>query len=287
MNLLRPLALEKASTAGLQMVPTKKFFKPVLVVNAPVDADTASIVHCEYLWGKSGTPIEFEGHHRPKGELAGAIVKLESSAMHLELKSEKVAHFSFWREEKKGMRIDCRIHLPETEPDRLLELLTFLAELNKSEYTVTITDPQGSLLEVVAGSGREDPGYQFAEPDAEGFYEKKRATQRPFAEDKIKACVITLDVKDGYICGWYVVVTFPKGQILQQGRDLVVTNPIFATKAEALERAASEALAYLTSDGVQAAMQAKKDQKSVAAAKDFLFDIFPAMRPAEATEVKD
>jgi hypothetical protein len=147
LNLLKPLVSKGATTESVDLVPTKKFFKPVIVITAPIEADNAELLGVRYLFDEKGNPRPFEGAHHLADELAAASVVFKSKSHGpVTIKTEKVAKLSLSRVEKKGMELKLRIHLPE-DKTKLFELLEFLSDLNKEGYTLTVTAAQRSLLE--------------------------------------------------------------------------------------------------------------------------------------------
>lgn len=213
MRLLEPLMLIEASTTGVDLTPTKSFFKPVLVISAPVEkGNTADLLGIDYLFTENGKPYLFEGTHKLSGELPGAGLVLKSKHHEMELDAEKVCHFAVSIEEKKALRVQVRIHLPEGR-DMLYKLLDFLADLNKDPFTVTITDRQASLL----GKGKlevtsdplemGDKDHEWPVAKKNGEYPDKRATSFPFSSTNGAIVLFVLQVEDdkfawGYSIAW-------------------------------------------------------------------------------------
>ena len=272
MNLFRPLELAKASTERLEFVPTKKFFKPVLVITAPVTLEEGELLRCEYLWNDKGLPRDFDGSHKLTGELPGAKLSLCGESRSEVIDTEKVAHFTLFRQD--GMRLRLRAHLPENE--QLLELLSFLSELNKDGFKLVVRDAQVSLLGENAGgdsSGeRQSPPERYPEPDLNGFFDPKDAVARPFSNKKLKCTIYTLETKDGFLFGWSLNASAMK-DAKTGGRDLNTSHATLPSESQAREHAVAEALAFITDENFH--IEGKAEEKAVSDLKDYLFDIAP------------
>jgi hypothetical protein len=207
MKLHKPLVLESAKTADVSLTPTKKFFKPVLVLDAPLTIEAAALLECAYLFDGAGNPHHFEGHHKLEGELSGALVDIKGQVTDpVSLKSEKVAHIACYRAEKKGMRVHLRIHLPEDEA-KLVELLHFLASLNKDGFTATVTDQQGTLIGVLVDDQqpRDDGTFRYPVPNAKGEYPIEAAAKQPFTNKSLDIRLYSILIEEGlYLRGWMV-----------------------------------------------------------------------------------
>lgn len=232
MNLHAPLLLAEAKLLDVGLTPTSRFFKPVLHFQAPCDRDQAAQLGCEFLFDKHNNPIAFDGQHRPHGELPGAMVSLGVTTTIL-LQSEKVAHFAFQRIEKKGLVVQCRIHISEDQD--LHKLLDFLADINKQPMLVTIKDAQISILETVQTEG-------WPAADSNGNYDERRAKLNTFSKGKLKAYIRELQLgEDSYIASWSIAADLKSGQIAD-GEVLDKTRQVFDNAIDARRKAAASLL---------------------------------------------
>jgi hypothetical protein len=276
-NLLKPLVLESAKIENVALVPTKAFFKPVLVVSAPATVEEAKLFCADWLFDDGGLPRSIDGAVKLHGALAGAMVELIGAHQTREVGSEEVAHVAFYREEKKAMRIRLRIHFPEDA--RLGDLLEFLAELNKAEFRVTVTDRQGSLVPRLAG--REVVVSELSDivatADADGFYDERYASVRPFKEGKIEAAILVLETAEGFRSGWRLVSKLTGADPLTAGEVLSTDRLALPSELDARTLACREMwlrLPILKPKG-------PKEQKQVAALDAWLTDLDPKLATAE------
>lgn len=285
MNLLKPLELEETKTEDLSMVPTKGFFKPVLVMVAPLSKDNAALLKCEYLYDAAGNPQHFEGAHRLEGELSGAFIRLIGKTIApVELKTEKVAHFSLFRLEKgRGMNVKMRAHLPEVGERELLTLFRFLATLNKEGYTLHVMDAQPVLEGTLpTGKGKDDPEHRWPEPGEGGFYDLKTAAKRPFRNQKPKliADIITLQVEDNQYVFGYTIEAYLKAGAYTFGVKPNVRDTVYASSP-----AAASAAARLLWQAQAGFVAAPTETKAVQHLRDFLVDIEPQLKAVADAQV--
>ncbi len=279
MNLFQALILPEATTVSVNMVPTKKFFKAVLLIEAPISVEQAGLLHCEFLFDAAGNARAFEGAYRPSGDLSGAVVTVSGkSTAAVVLKTEKVAHFALQREEKKGMTVTVRIHLKEGEPEELLPLLQFLNTLNKGTFEAKIEDSQIPLIRT-EGDGKDDPNVTYPQPDESGLYSVSRATVRPFGHKKpaLKAELQLMTLEDGFISGWMIQAGFEKPSA--GGEALLTRSTVFASEREAFEHAGRELLAFTRQDTFL--RNGKAEDKAYGALLSWLFDMLPELTKDE------
>jgi len=246
MNLLKPLALPDANTSDVSLVPTKKFFKMVLVIEAPCTPDQADLLGLGWLFDQASNPREFGGTVKAVGELPQAEITLAAKTIPaLSIRTERVAHVSMARIEKHGMILTARIHLPELKAKKLVELLEFLSTINKESFELVITPAQRTIFE---GGAFEKDENGLPLPNAEGMYDANLATLKPYDNKFVVATLATLEVPGGFIGGWNCRISgkLPKneGEALHRDREL------FGAESLALEAAAKSAIAmvdrYLT-----------------------------------------
>lgn len=213
MTLFQPLNLDDAATVGVDLVPTKQFFKPVLILDVPITATTAEILQCQYLFTQHGEPVAFEGAHKLTHELAGAELTLTGKTGRVVLKTDKITRFSLSVTEKTSMTLRFRAHLPENEK-KLVELLHFLAKLNKDKFGVTIKDQQKSITEQladVAAAGHQAEGAPtgddsiqgFLQPGEDGLYPTDRATRRNVKSAMLEVELLVVEVRGDNFVGGY------------------------------------------------------------------------------------
>lgn len=278
MNLHMPLILTDCKTIDVSMTPTKRFFKPVLQFAAPIDPERAELLGAAHLFDAAGNPRQFDGTYKVHGELAAPNLELKpKKGPAASIKTEKVAHFSFSREEKKGMRLTMRVHLPEDET-QLLALLNMLATLNKEGFTLTVIDAQRSLIEKprqepVAGDQKYTPPVH----DQHGNYDATAAVSRPFDEGPIKAKILTLDVDGGFIFGWEFKAAL-KAEAIAKGQVLNTDCIVFNAESSAREAGAEAIWNAAHSDRLQAVIGKGKETKALLALESWLIDCAPSLR---------
>lgn len=244
MNLQSPLVLTGAKTEGVDLTPTKRFFKPVLVIAAPLSIEDARTLDCDYLFDDGGNARPFEGTHKLAGELANAHITLHGEVSgDVTFKTEKIAHMGCFREEKTGMKLQMRAHLPEDEA-ALIELLHFLSKLNKDGFTLTIAPGQRTLPGVL-GDDMPSPGpglFKFPQADLDGFYPVALAAKMPLKNKNCEAYIAVMEVEDGeWISSWSV--NWKKRDV--GGNDLRTDSEIYPERPAALEAAARSAWTFL------------------------------------------
>jgi hypothetical protein len=262
MQLHRPLVLESAKTADVSLTPTKKFFKPVLVLDAPLTIECAALLECAYLFDGAGNPHHFEGHHKLEGELSGAIVDIAGKVTTpVTLTTEKVAHVACYRAEKKGMRVQLRIHLPEDEA-KLVELLHFLASLNKEGFTATVTPAQGTLIGVLAGTEppREDETFRYPVADrSTSEFPIQAAAKQPFTSKNLEMRLYSMEIaEDLYISGW----SLNWKKKVAGGSPLVANKKLHPNSREAFREAAIEAHQFLLANAVPKGVKEISDHEA-------------------------
>lgn len=287
MNLVKELVLEKATTIDLRLVPTKKFFKPVLTIRAPLDQYNAELVGAQYLFTRFGAPREFEGAHKLHGELAGAEITFKGEFIgEFLVISQSVAHLSCQNKEKQGMLLSFRVHLTD-EQDKLLALLDFLTKLNKQEFQVTVRAAQRSLIDTPAdgaegeeGEGQEaaaqDQNLTFPEPNEQGEYGNDQASLRPIVAKHGEAQVRVMEVEGGYICGW----TVNWKHKLAGGEPLTTKRPVCASERMAIELGCREAFEFLKTIPPEGRGERESKNKIISA----LIDICPGLARESARE---
>jgi hypothetical protein len=281
MKLLMPLVLEETNTGQVALHPTKKFFKPVLALESPLPKETADVLGCAYLFDQAGNPVQFDGTHKPTLELSGALITFTSKVTgEVAFKTEKVVHFSCWREEKVGMRLGIKVHLPEMDKEKLFELLTFLAQLNKDPYTAKIEDQQGSIIESIAKTTVVDAG----PTESEDSHVHKFTIQVGRKQGLVgHVSTLRIEAEGKWISGWECkgpgFADPPAG-----GRALQADGGIrYESEKDALE-AAVEALYWFTKD---LEPSEKKEIKAVGDLVEWALEIAPALRTARAIATKE
>lgn len=258
------------------MFPTKKFWKPVLVVEAPIETDQAELIGALYLWDANGNPVDFEGTHKLHGELSGPEVTLKGLTETMVTKAEKVGRFAIWRAEKKGMMLRVRIHFPETDEARLSELIRMLAQINKDGYDVMVCDEQ---LPLVPTAVRDDPNFVFPKPGLDGLYDYNVCTKRPFNSKHITAVLEELEVEEGFLCGWHLKITNKDGSEKVDQRFLSDSTPVYKSQVEARERGVAELLhpaeVFAKELGVV---------KELSKLQDYMYDLVPELAKKRAAE---
>ncbi len=259
-KMLDVLSLSEATTENVSLVPTQKYFKPVLVITAPMNQDTSKLIGADWAFDQFGNPQNFEGTIKLNVELPRASLILAGKVSgSLKVVTEAVKHFSVFRQEKAGMRVKIRCHLAE-DKDQLASLLDFLSRLNKEAYSVEISP------ETLFTAGSE------AVPQTAG------AVVHPFKipMGRKTACegnIMTMPTGGGYISAWEFkgvgLTLTPAG-----GRQANDASHVHHSEKMALESAAEELLSFVKFD-------LKPDAKEVVPISllcDWIFELAPALR---------
>lgn len=275
MNLLSDLVLDAASLDGVPLIPTKDFFKAVLVISAPACAADAALLGAEWIFDADGNARLVDGAIKLHGELAGAQLTIGTPTLERVIKTEKVGRFAFYREEKIGMFIRLRAHLPEAEP--LGELVAFLAAINKSPFRIVVSPAQGTLIRVEVATliGKGDPEYKPAAPSEDGHFDVEKASKRPFQQGKLKVVVFVIETEQGFRSSWTMLSGFERGAFTT-GEALTVDRLPFPSDSQARELAASEIwlkLPLLLQKG-------KKETDAKQALESWLCDLCPGLARA-------
>lgn len=248
MKLLKPLVLADATTTDVSLVPTKKFFKMVLVIEAPCTAEQADILGMGWLFDQGANPREFGGNVKAVGEEANAEITLTGKATAgVTILTERVAHISMARIEKTGMILAARIHLPEVKPKKLVELLEFLSTMNKTPFELIVTPAQRSMdfggAPASSEFGKDENGLPL--PNAQGMYDVMAASVRNFTDDKfVVAAIATIEIEGGFIGGWNCRIN---GKLpMNEGEALHRDREVFGAESEALQAAVKGALGLVS-----------------------------------------
>lgn len=265
-HLLDTLNLEEGKTGNVALVPTKQYFKPVIALNAPLTQDTAKLIGAAWAFDEFGNPQKFEGSIKLLIELDRAIVTLTGKASgDIRFLAETVKHFSVFVEEKTGMRLNLRVHLPENK-EQLYELLDFLSKLNKDEFVIRV-EPE-SLL---AGTSEEAPQTAGA---AEFPFRIEGSRNRPACIGSIK----TMPTGGGFIASWEFkgigMTGSPSG-----GQAANDDSSVFTSEASARDWAADELLSFVKYKLTPSAKEVAWMAKMV----DWILDLAPALRREEKT----
>lgn len=274
MNLLMPLVLSGATTEGVHMVPTKQYFKPVLVITAPLDRSHAALLGCEYLYDPSGNPVSFEGTHKLPGELPGAALALGGSLIAMyTVASEKVRGFGCFVVEKTGLRVRIRIHLPELNEDALVHLLQFLTTLNKEAFTVTITPAQKTLVDALVNTDDQGRLADRTEIDASHWH---------FGDSKTKmvAMVSAAEVNGGWNYGWFC--RWSGKRKAEAKEELVRIQEVQPSEMAARDRALVELLSFV--GGIEPSRG--KEEAEVVNLRSWVFNISPDLARPDRTSAK-
>jgi hypothetical protein len=271
MRLLQPLHLDGATTEGLNMVPTKEFFKAVLVFVAPLSLDNAKILGCDYLYDSHGNPHHFEGTHRPQGEESGAVIQLSKQ---LELATEKVGKFGIFLVEGE-LQLRLRAHLKEMEEQEIASLFRFLARLNKDGYLLGVLPAQASFVPGFAGEASATAAPQaWPEPEDGGYFPFEKCALRPFSARKLKATVAVIQTgEDQFLFGWKLDCQFRDPVMASKMPN--ITDTVYPTHAVALEKGAYELF-----DTVQMKVTTTTAAESKAHSEliDYLVDMDPSLK---------
>jgi hypothetical protein len=278
MNLIRPLIMDDANTEDLSMVPTKEFFKPVLVMVAPLTPENAQLLKCEYLFDHAGNPHEFEGTHKLAGELSGALITLAGKVVEpAEFTTEKVAHLGIFRSEKKGMRVRMRAHLPEIGEADLIKLFRFLSTLNKQGYQLSVSDAQLGLdLQGKGTGGRDDPAHRWPVAGAGGAYSLEKCSRSPFSVKKPKliADVLTIQVEDDQFLGAWSCEAHFKTAAYNGGRIPNIRDVVYSSRQAAIAAAVRDLWEFHRSILVDGDAEAKALEKL----RDYALDLAPELK---------
>ena len=261
-KLLKPLFLEEASTSSLSMIPTVKYFKPVIVISAPFGPEPAALLEADWAFDKFGNPHSFDGSLKLTIEVAGGIVQFSTGQGDYEIQCEKVASFSVYREQKTGMRCKLSCHMPDfPEREDLHKLLDYLASINKEKFSLRVESPQGSLLTEELAIDKEIP-FQFAVGRKVGLVGSLQIAK----------------LEDGYVFGWECKAPGFK-QIAGGGKALDKDSIRFPDAQGAINQAASECLRF-AKEGLNA--ESKAEIEAAGKLVDQLVAAAPILHKGEA-----
>lgn len=272
MNLLLPLTLEEATTEMVNMVPTKEFFKPVLVITAPLDRSGAELLGCDYLFDPAGNPVKFDGTHKLQGELPGAAISLGGRLVDVyTAASEAVRHFACYVLEKKGLRVRVRIHLPELAEDNLLRLLSFLTTLNKEAFTLTVTPAQKTLVDMLVNTEQAATAEQKVELEASHLHYGD-------GNSKLVAMVAIAETAGGFHYGWFG--RWNGKQKLEGKQELVRLQELQASEMAARDAA----LASLLKFAAEIMPKGRKEEEEIIGLRSWIFDLAPELTRWDSTK---
>lgn len=272
-KILDTLTLDGSNNEHVQLVPTKKFFKAVLVMNAPLTVETARLIGAQWAFDGAGNPQSFEGTIKLTIELTRAAVTIAGKiTAPVDIISESVKHLAVFRHEKHGMRIRFRVHLPE-DRDQLIRMLDFLSDLNKDTFAVTIVPD--SLF--TAGGDRG--------ADAQGG----AARAYPFKHLKGRKTHLLCEVKTapaksapGFISSWEMkAILWPDSPA--DGRMMDDDSHIYPGEDDAKAAAFEELLGAIRA--LNAQNGSLDEVNASAAAIDWILEQVPALKRDEAGRV--
>lgn len=263
MKLLHQLKLSDATTESVDLTPTKKFFKPVVVVTAPITKETGELLEVGYLWDGKGNPHKFDGNHKLPGggDIPGAeVIFAGKVASPVTLLTEKVTQLVLFVVEKQGMQIRLRIHLPE-DKTKMYELLEFLSNLNKDGYSLTVNPGQRPITE--------------DQPLGPGLLMKSAKDTRRFKNPKLVIEVGVVEQTAGWVSWWEVRWSGGEEPKIA-GEQPRADGTHYGSEMESYEAGGRAAYEYLTSEGITVGMSAKA-AKLHSAGVAFLCEAFPGL----------
>ncbi len=263
MNLHVPLELKTAETSEVRLVPTKAFFKPVLLIGSHLTKDDATIIGAHWVFDANGNPHNFDGSVKIAGDLAKAEVLIAG----VQYITEAITGFVVSRDDKGRARLTFKIQFRDEEP--VAPLLEYLASINQNPFPVTVKDRQLSLVGSVVG--REDPEWKPAEPDENGNFDHRRGTIRPFSHKLLSAAIIYIETAEGFRSGWSMISKFKESW--EGGRVISTSSRAYASENEACEaggRLIWENIEQLKPGG-------KAEAKAIEMLRAYLVDISPAI----------
>lgn len=275
MNLLVPLNLPEVSTKSVNLIPTKNFFKAVLVTASLLTPENADLLGCAYLFDKNGEPFPFEGAHHPAWRMAGGTIVLASTGSNFENKIEKVSNLSISQNDGK-MELELRVHFPMMDSKPLADLIKLLGKVNKDKYGLLIAADQGSIFGApVAVEGKSDPTEKYPQPSPEGIYDFSVCNARPFSSRKLKASAFVVEVaEESFLVGYRLDCSFANPlEVAKMPND---HDTVYGTHEKALKAAAGEIfdtarLRILTTNAAES--------KSYDELMAYLIDLNPTLGP--------
>jgi hypothetical protein len=230
MTLDTPLSLPGAATGEVTLVPTKKYFKPVVIVSAPLDLKAAQLLKCAYLFDPHGNPHNFVGSHKLEQEISGVILTFDDNGRKVAIPCEKLASLSCYiaGKQEHTLRIRFSAHIPRDTEEQLLDLLKFFSQTNKQNYDCIATAAQQNLF------GNQGNG-PFSLEDAEKLPFSAKIGRKP----GLFADVYVLERNGVYISGWDLKAPGIGDKVA--GRAMMPDSPTFATRQLAIDSAAAEA----------------------------------------------
>lgn len=264
-RLLDAITLEEGKTGNVSLVPTEKYFKPVLVLNAPLTPQTAALIGASWAFDQFGNPQPFKGSISLTIEIPRAIITLRGEITgEIRLIGETVKHLSVYVQENSGLRVNMRIHLPEDKA-QLTEMLDFLSKLNKEKFTIQV-EPESLLV--------------GTQPDVP---QTVNAVEHPFRIELSKnkpamiGSVKTFPTGGGFIGSWECkgigLTGSPAG-----GQAANDDSPVFEKETGACEWAAGELMNFLK---YKIAPNAR-EVKAVAQLCDWVLELAPTLRKEPA-----
>ncbi len=266
-RMLDVLTLAEAKNEHVMLVPTKKYFKPVLVLTAPLTVDTARLIGADWAFDSMGNPQSFEGSIKLTIELTRATVAVVGEVSgEVSVVSEVVKTFSVFRQEKTGVRLRLRVHLPEDRA-QLLELLDFMSNLNKEPFTVTVS-----------------PDSLFTSVESEGAPVRSGSTpiEHKMNITKGKKTLVvgkltTQPTAGGFVAAWEIKAVALQGAPAD-GSAITEDSQVFGREPDALAWAGSEMMSCLK---YTLKPDSLDEVKAVGQAVDWLVEKVPSLRKAE------
>lgn len=137
------LRLTGATIEEINLQPTDKEPKAVLVITAPLAAELAQQLDCrEMFFDGNGVPRAFEGAVGLTHLLKDRVVETELTGP---LFADLAHKFRIGHSSDTELTVTIRLHFTGTQA--LQTLLSFFETTNKQPFDVTIAPEQGSLFE--------------------------------------------------------------------------------------------------------------------------------------------
>ena len=273
-RLLKELGLDEAKTTQVNLIATSRYFKPVIVLTAPLTRENAELLKADWAFDKHGNPNPFDGAIKLPIDITDATVTFHSNVKDdLKVPVEKIGAISVYREEKTGMRIRIHVHLPDGEDRAVLHnTLDYFASMNKEPFSLRITPDQGTLF---GGADAQKSGDTpiVGDDTADVKHFRIMNGRRP----AIIGSTTVIKKLDGYIAGWEVkglgLTNQPAG-----GEIPTENSPRFDKAGTALHWAASEVLSFVKNE-IEPANA--KEIKAVAETVDWCIEVAPALSKDE------
>jgi hypothetical protein len=273
----QPLLLSDVSTGIMTLNPTKENLKPVIVLQSKLTTDLAARLRLAWLFDPLGNPNPFKNSVGSELMYTGPVVHLQGGGTKLSIQAQKIKSISVHHGdgEDKELYLQMSVHLQPVDGGdkqalaKLFETVTFLVQLNKAAFDVSIDPAQQTLFP--AENAPAPGGIQGMDFDFKAKVGRK---------DGIVGKVMIAPAAGGmYQAGWEIRCPGFKDEPVA-GEQITEESQLFETSDAALTYGCDEVLKFMN-QGLDA--DTTDQDKAIETVRQWIFTRVPGLKVSLAS----